>query len=144
MVHIVDQDINKGYIRFGWEKLRLYIRFKVDYLDQTVKNLEEAVTNEESKNRHWSYYAQGADLLLSVNEKPETALKWAKASTELREHGWNYYILARAEAANGNFKNAVDHVAKCKELDDASEKDNYYTDMKGEIEAKLAEWSSKS
>ena len=109
---IVDQDINKGYIRFGWEKLRLFIRFKVDYLDQTVKNLEEAVANEESKDRHWSYYAQGADLLLGVNERPETALKWAKASTELREHGWNYYILARAEAANGNYKNAVEHVGK--------------------------------
>ena len=75
---------------------------------------------------------------------PETALKWATASTELFSHGWNWFIRAQAEAANGDYKSAVESVAKCKELDEASEEDNYYTDMKTEIEAKLADWSSKS
>ena len=141
---IVDQAMDKGYIRFGWEKARLYIRFRVDYLDQAIANLEAAVADEASKDRHWSFYAQGADFLLGVNEKPEVALKWAKASTELFDHGWNWYIRAQAEAANGDYKAAVQSVAKCKELDDASEKDNYYSDMKESIETNLADWSSKS
>ncbi len=141
---IADQGMNKGYIRFGWEKARLFIRFKVDYLDAAIANLVAAVADTTQKERHWSYYAQGADFLLGVNEKPETALKWAKASTDLYSHGWNWFIRANAEAANGDYKSAVQSVAKCKELDEASEKDNYYSDSKAKIEAKLADWSSKS
>ena len=141
---ITDQAINKGYIRIGWEKARLYIRFSVEYLDQAIANVETAVADTTQQDRHWSYYAQGADFLLSVNEMPETALAWAKASTDLFSHGWNWYIRAQAEAANGDYKSAVESVAKVKELDEASEKDNYYTDMKSQIEANLADWSSKS
>jgi len=141
---IVAQGMDKGYIRIGWEKARLYIRFAVDFLDQTIANVEAAVADTTQQKRHWSYYAEGADLLLSVNEKPEIALKWAKASTDLYSHGWNWFIRAEAEAANGNYKSAVQSVAKCIELDEASEEDNYYTESKAKIEAKLAEWSSKS
>ena len=71
-------------------------------------------------------------------------MEWATASTEKFSHGWNWYIRARAEAANGDYKSAVQSVAKCKELDEASEKDNYYSDSKAKIEANLADWSSKS
>jgi hypothetical protein len=141
---IVDQSMKSGYIRFGWEKARLYIRFKVDYLDAAITNLETVVADTTQSDRHWSYYAQGADFLLGVNEKPEVALQWAKASTDLFSHGWNWFIRAEAEAANGDYKSAVQSVAKCKELDEASEKDNYYTESKAKIEAKLADWSSKS
>ena len=141
---IADQGMDKGYIRFGWEKVRLFIRFRVDYLDDAIANLESAVADTTQKDRHWSYYAQGADFLLGVDEKPELALKWAKASTDLFSHGWNWFIRAEAEAANGDYKSAVQSVAKCKELDEASEKDNYYTDSKEKIETALADWSSKS
>jgi len=141
---IVDQSINKGYIRFGWEKARLYIRFRVDYLDGAITNLESAVADTTQNDRHWSFYAQGADFLLSVNEKPELALKWATASTDLLSHGWNWFIRAEAEAANGDYKSAVQSIAKCKELDEASEEDNYYTNSKDKIESKLADWSSKT
>ncbi len=141
---IVAQGMDKGYIRIGWEKARLFIRFSVDYLDQTIANVEAAVADTTQQKRHWSYYAEGADLLLSVNEKPEIALKWAKASTDLYSHGWNWFIRAEAEAANGDYKSAVQSVAKCIALDEASEEDNYYTESKAKIEAKLAEWSSKS
>ncbi len=142
--NIVDQAIDYGYIRIGWEKVRIYMRFRVEYLTQAIANVETVVADTTQSNRHWSYYAQGADFLLSVNEKPETALKWAKASTDLYSHGWNWFIRAEAEAANGEYKNAVQCVAKCIELDEASEDDNYYSESKAKIEAKLADWSSKS
>ena len=141
---IADQGMDKGYIRFGWEKVRLFIRFRVNYLDAAIANLEAAVADTTQSDRHSSFYAQGAGFLLDVNEKPELALKWAKASTKLSSNGWNWFIRAEAEAANGDYKSAVQSVVKCRELDEASEKDNYYTDSKEKIEAKLADWSSKS
>lgn len=141
---ITSQSFDTGYIRFAWGHIRLFIPFTVKYLEQSIANVENAVANVAQKDRHWSYYAEGADFLLSVNEKPELALKWAKASTDLYSHGWNWFIRAEAEAANGDFKSAVKSVAKCKELDEASASDNYYTELKSTIEAKLAEWSSKS
>lgn len=140
---IIDQAMDAGYIRFAWDHIRLFIRFKVNYLDKAISNLETAVADNNQKERHWSYYAEGADFLLGINQRPETALKWAKASTELFNHGWNWFIRAQAEAANGDYKSAVKSVTKCMELDQASDTDNYYTEMKPVIEAKLAEWSSR-
>ena len=140
---IVDQEMDKGYIRFAWDKVRLYLRFRVNYLDQAIANVETALADTSQAERQWINLAQGADFLLGVEKKPELALQWANKSTELFSHGWNWWIKAQAQAANGDVKGALESVAKCKELDVASEKDNFYTDSKSQIEAKITEWNGQ-
>ena len=54
---IVDQRMDYGYIRFAWDKVRLIVQFKVDYLDQTIKNVEAVVADTTLNERHWSLYA---------------------------------------------------------------------------------------
>ena len=40
---IVEQGPDAGYIRLGWENKRIYVRFKVDVLDEAMANIQEAI-----------------------------------------------------------------------------------------------------
>lgn len=138
---IVQQKNNKGYIRMGWEKARLYVRFKVDYMDQAISNIEEAIAKNEKPDRLWVVYAQAADFLLGEGKKLDMAQEWADKSTGLFQHGWNHWIKAQIQAANGDTKGALATIEKVKALDTASEEDNFYTDSKAEVDKKVAEWN---
>ncbi len=141
---IVDQGFDKGYIRLSWEKARIYLRFRTEYLDQAISNVEAALADTSLADRQWVVYAQGADFLLGTEKKNELALEWANKSTELFNHGWNWWIKAQAQAANGDYKSALASIEKCKELDTASDDDSFYTDAKAEVDKMQAEWSQKS
>ncbi len=138
---IVDQDIDKGYIRLGWEKLRLYVRFRVEYLQQAITNVEASL--EGAGEQQWSIYAQGAEFLLNVNKELPKAKEWADKSTELFGHSWNWWIKAQVDAANGHYKTAVQSAEKSAEMAASNEKDRFYNSAKVEIEKAVAEWKTK-
>ncbi|MEM1319086.1 MAG: DUF2911 domain-containing protein [Bacteroidota bacterium] len=139
---IVDQGIDKGYIRLGWEKMRLYVRFRVKYLDEAIASVEAAVAGGGDKV--WTFYAQGAEFLLDAKKEMKKAQEWADKSTELFGHSWNWWIKAQVDAANGDYKSAVASAAKSAEMAAANEKDRFYDSAKTEIENAVTEWKSKS
>lgn len=139
---IVQQSMETGYIRLGWEKLRLYIRFRVDAVGQAKVNIEKALTSAEA-DKKWQIYANAADFLMQDEKELDQALTYAQESTKLFQHTWNHYILAKAQAAKGDFKGAVTTANKAVELGAEEASARYYNNVKDQIAASIAEWSGK-
>lgn len=140
---IVDQAMDKGYIRFAWGKKRAYIRFAVDVMDKALANIEKALEGAE-EDQKWGIYGQAADFLSMSEEHLDQALEYAEKSTAMFEHSWNYWVKAQIQALKGDYKGAVASAAKSKEVGMANEKDTFYADSKMVIEKKVTEWKKKS
>jgi hypothetical protein len=138
---VVDQGIDQGYIRLGWEKLRLYLRFEVEVMKQALANIKEAIENA-AEDEKWLVLAQSADFLLYANQELPLALDYASQSVALQERAWNYWIKAQAHAANNDYKNAIASAKKIKTVAMASPADTFYKDMQRVIEQALEKWQS--
>ena len=132
---IVDQAMDKGYIRFAWEKKRAYIRFKVDVMEKALANIEKALETAP-EDQKWGIYGQAADFLSESEAHLDQALAYAEKSTALFEHSWNYWIKAQVQALKGDYKAALASAAKSKEVGMANEKDSFYSESQLVIEQK--------
>ena len=140
---IVDQAVNKGYIRFAWEKKRAYIRFRVNVMEQALANIDKALESAED-DKKWQIYAQAADFLSESEKHMDKALEMAAKSTDMFSHSWNWYTRAKIQAKSGDFKGAVTSAKKSAEVGAANAEDNYFKDSKASIEASIAEWEAKA
>jgi len=139
---IHDMKMDMGYIKLGWEKMRLFLRFKVDVTEQAMANIIAAL-GKTPPEKKWTIYARGAQFLVDADGNMDQALDWAKLSTDQYSTSWNWYIRAKVEAKKGDMAAAVASGTKCAELGLASETDNYYEDNKEEINGAIQEWASK-
>ncbi|MEO6133443.1 MAG: DUF2911 domain-containing protein, partial [Saprospiraceae bacterium] len=121
---INDMKPDMGYVKLSWEKMRLYIRFKTDMMEQAMINIMNAleVAPEEKK---WEVYAKGAQFMLDADGNMDQALDWIKKSTDRVSHSWNWYIRAKVEAWKGDLTSAVASGTKSAEIGLADEKDNF-------------------
>lgn len=139
---IHDMKMDMGYVKLAWEKMRLYIRFKVDMMEKSMANIMKALENS-SPEKKWTVYAQGAQFLLDAEGDLDQALEWAKKSTDQFSHSWNWYIRAKVEARMGDMEAAVASGTKSAETGLAAETDKYYEDNKAEINAAIQSWAAK-
>ena len=139
---IHDMKMDMGYVKLSWEKMRLYIRFKVDMMEKSLANIMNAL-EKSPEEKKWQVYAQGAQFLLDAEGDAEMALDWAKKSTERFPHSWNLYIQAQSEAKKGDYAAAVATGTKSAETGLANESDHFYEDNKNEINAAIQGWAAK-
>ncbi len=139
---IHDQTADKGYFKMAWGKARLYVRFKVHVLETGLANVDKALDEAKDEDK-WAIYANGASFLLDLGKETKQAMEWADKSTSLREHSWNLYIKAQAQAASGDYSGAVATAAKSAQIGMSNEEDHYYQNSKSEIDTAVAEWKSK-
>ncbi len=139
---IHDMKMDMGYIKLSWDKMRLYLRFKVDVMEQAMANIIAALgkTPEEKK---WVIYSEGAQFLIDANGNMDQALEWATLSTDQYSHSSNWYVRAKVEAKKGDMAAAVASGTKCAELGLASDTDNYYDENKAEINNAIQGWAAK-
>ncbi len=139
---IHDMKMDMGYIKLAWEKMRLYMRFKVNMMEESLANLMDAL-DKSPEEKKWIVYAQGAQFLVDADGSMDQALEWAKKSTEQFSSSWNWYIRAQVEAKKGDMMSAVASGTKSAEIGLADDKDNYYEDNKDEINAAIQGWAAK-
>ena len=139
---IHDMKMDMGYVKLAWEKMRLYMRFKVDIMEESMANIMEAL-EAAPEDRKWIVYAEGAQFLLDADGNIDQAMEWAKKSTDQFSTSWNWYIRAKAEAKKGDLVAAVASGTKCAEIGLADEKDHYYEDNKAEINKAIQGWAGK-
>lgn len=142
MYTIHDMKMDMGYIKLSWEKMRLYMRFKVDVMEQAMANIIAALGTTPPEKK-WIIYAQGAQFLIDAEGNMDQALEWAKLSTDQFSHSWNWYIRAKVEAQKGDMASAVASGTKCAEIGLADENDTYYEDNKEEINSSIRGWAAK-
>ncbi len=139
---IHDMKMDMGYIKLSWEKMRVYIRFKVDMMEKSLANIMNAL-EKAPEDKKWQVYAQGAQFLLDAEGDVDMAIDWAKKSTERFPHSWNLYILAQSEAKKGEYAAAVATGTRSAETGLANENDHYYEDNKDEINTAIQGWAAK-
>lgn len=135
---IVDQDIDAGYIRMSWEKMRAYVRFRVD----VMANWEAAVAAVEEKDRANTYVA-AADYLMTSKDYYDKALEMVGKSIEIQPSPRNYWMKAQVHAAKAEVAEAVASANKALELGNANPEDRFFKSNKANIEKKLAAWQSE-
>ena len=139
---IHDLKMDMGYIKLSWEKLRLYLRFKVDVMEQAMANIIAALGTTPPEKK-WVIYAQGAQFLVDADGNMDQALEWARLSTDQFSSSWNWYVRAKVEAKRGDMAAAVASGTKAAETGLASENDNFYKENKDDINASIQEWAAK-
>lgn len=139
---IHDMKMDMGYIKLSWEKMRLYLRFKVDVMEQAMSNIIAALGTTPTEKK-WEIYAEGAQFLIDANGNMDQALEWAKLSTDQFSCSRNWYVQAKVEAKKGDMSAAVASGTKCAEIGLADEADNYYEENKAEINAAIQGWAAK-
>ncbi|MCB0611437.1 MAG: DUF2911 domain-containing protein [Lewinellaceae bacterium] len=139
---IVEQDLDLGYIRFGWESKVVYLRFQTDLLNTVKQKIDEAIAKAPAED-HWKVYSQAADFLADSDRYTDWALNFANQSTELFDHSSNWWTKARLEAKKGDYKAAVESAAKAAEVGKANAEDKFYAGSKERIEQTVSEWKTK-
>jgi hypothetical protein len=136
---IHDHDTDKGYIRFAWDDVRLYVRFKVDVLAVAMNNILTTL-DETPEDKKWIVYAQGANFLLEVDQNLRQALQWADMSTSRRNSAWNWWVKAQLQAKMGDITSAIKSGEKVIELGEMVGTDGFYNRTKVEIHEKVQAW----
>lgn len=139
---INEKGMDWGYIKFSWERLRLFMRFKTDVIEQAMSNIIAAL-GTAAPEKKWEIYAEGAQFLIDANGNMDQALEWAKLSTDQLSCSRSWYVRAKVEAKKGDMSAAVASGTKCAEIGLADEADHYYEDNKGEINAAIQGWAAK-
>src|SRR5262249_1014068 len=92
---------------------------RLEWDELAVRIPIEAATDQQSFE---SIQAAGGDLsqasrsFLDANKEPARALQLAQSAVEIDPSWSNLYVLARAQAANGNYKEATETAQKSQEL----------------------------
>ncbi|HZV68322.1 MAG TPA: DUF2911 domain-containing protein [Saprospiraceae bacterium] len=139
---INDMKTDMGYVKLAWEKMRLYMRFKTDVMEQSLANIMNAL-EAAPEEKKWEVYAKGAQFMLDADGNIDQALEWIKKSTDRASHSWNWYIRAKIEAKKGDYTSAVASGTKSAELGLADEKDTFYEENKEEINPTIQGWAAK-
>ncbi|MCB0561682.1 MAG: DUF2911 domain-containing protein [Lewinellaceae bacterium] len=138
---IIGQNVENGYILLSWEKLRLYLRVKVNTMQKAVLEITTALAAAPEAQK-WRINAQAADFLLWVGQ-PGPALQYIEESIRQNEASWNYWVKARILAAREDYASALVAAESAKKRAGANPEDHFYEDQKREIEKLVKEWKGK-
>ena len=138
---IIGQNVENGYILLSWEKLRLYLRVKVNAMEKAVLEITTALA-AAPEDQKWRINAQAADFLLWVGQ-PGPALQYIQESIRQNETPWNVWVKAQILAAREDYAGALVAAESVKRLAAAAPEDNFYENQKKEIERLVKEWEGK-
>ncbi len=97
----------------AWADKKVIIPIEVDYINQSLKNIEQAIA-EDGEN--FSVYNSAASFLLDNNLEPEKAVEYARTSVKLEQKFWNVTTLSKAYAANKQYKEAIKYAQQAMDL----------------------------
>jgi len=119
----------------AWANKQIVIPIEVDYIAQSLKNIEEAIA-EDGEN--FRVFNNAASFYLDNDLEADKAVSYAKKSVELEEKFWNVKTLSEAYAANNQYKEALEAAKKSLAMSEKAEYEPYIKMNKANIE----KWSS--
>lgn len=137
---IVDLADERGYIRFGWEKKRVYILFREDLMAQVLENIKVA-SESAAPDDKWLIHAQAADWYLE-NGHPAKAEAQINISTAMARHSRNCWIEAKIKADRKDYKGAVESAKLALDLGEKANS-KFYISSKDRMAEAVKEWSGK-
>lgn len=139
---IEDLAPDRGYIRFGWEKMRAYILVRVDLPAQLVNAVKEAV-NKAPKEQHWLINVQAAEYFMDI-PLLDKANEYANRSLESDKQCRNLWLKARLLAEEKNYPAAAEMADMALATGAQAPEDRFYNSNKDKIGAESAAWKAKA
>ncbi len=127
-------DRDDAILNLNWADVWVPITITADCTEQAMKNIEEALAKSDAK---YGAYHSSARFCLDRGVRLEEALKWASKSVSMEKKYWNTHTLARANAANGKYAEAIAVANESMALAQA-EKDAGYVKMNRD---RIEEWT---
>lgn len=127
---------DKARVDVRWEKVRASFMLNADATEKAMANIKAAMAQKEIKA---GSYNRCARYCVDKGVMLKEALGWAEKSVSMDRKYWTLHTLALAQAANGNYKDAMVTARESLELA-AKEGDTGYVRMN---EERITEWSAK-
>ena len=118
-----------------WEKAKVVIPIVTDATAQGLANIKEALAKADAKP---GAYGSSARFCLDRNVMTKEALGWAETCVKGDRKYWHLHTLARAQAANGQVKEAIETATESMKMAQ-EDKNEAYVNMNRE---KIVEWSA--
>ena len=100
---------------FAWENTKVEMAFEAPVHEKVVAQIKEVMSNEDAAT-DGDFYA-ASDYYLNKGLDAQKALKWANVFVEKQgDKYWAHRLQARALAANGKYKEAIEAANKSTEL----------------------------
>jgi hypothetical protein len=126
--------ISSGNLVFVWDKTKVVVPFSVPTSEKMNASIDKLMAGPSAGD----YYA-AAEFYFKENKELEKALAWVNKAVELKpEAYWVIRLKSQIQAANGDYKGAVETAKKSLELAE-KEGNQTYVDNKQAIE----EWGKK-
>lgn len=122
-------------LQFSWDKTRINIPFALNTKDKVVVSIKKTMDGPTANDFHQAanyYFQEKLDL--------KQALTWSTRAVEMRpEAYWMSRLMAQLQAANGDYKGAIETAKKSMVAAEKDGDNNYVKMNKTSIE----EWSKK-
>ena len=122
-------------LQFSWDKTRINIPFKLNTKDKVLASIKKTMDGPTANDYHQAatyYFQEKLDL--------KQALTWSTRAVEMRpEAYWMSRLMAQLQAANGDYKGAIE-TAKKSIIAAEKDGDNNYVKMN---KTSIEEWSKK-
>ena len=127
---------NSASLNLQWEKTRVSIPIEVDSEGKSIENIEAAIKEAEGGFRT---YRNAARYFIDNDKDAKKALDWAQKSVDMDKRYWNLTTLAKAQAKNEMYKEAIKTAEEAKTLSEAAKSEHYIKVNTENIES----WKSK-
>jgi tetratricopeptide (TPR) repeat protein len=126
---------NSGNLVFLWDKTKITLPFSVPTSEKMNASIDKLMSGPTAGD----YYA-AAEFYFKENKEPEKALIWITKAVELRpEAYWILRLKSQIQAANEDYKGAIESAKKSLELAEKEGNQTYIDYNKQAIE----EWGKK-
>lgn len=127
---------NSGAVlQFSWDKTRVNIPFTLNTKDKVLTSIKKTMDGPTANDYH-----QAANFYFQEKLDLKQALVWSTKAVELRpEAYWMSRLMAQLQAANGDYKGAIE-TAKKSIVAAEKDGDNNYVKMN---KVSIEEWSKK-
>ena len=136
---VVDQNPEQGYIRLAWDKARVYIRFRVNVVEDAMQQVDAALEHAQPGQK-WMIMARGAEFLLETGKQIGQAMDWADESSDLKQASYNWWVRARVLAKKEMFLEAIESGKKAIEFGKRDTADSYYKLNEQQIRSQMESW----
>ena len=122
-------------IQFAWDKTRVNLPFTLNTKDKVLSSIKKTMDGPTANDYH-----QAANYYFQEKLDFKQALIWSTKAVEMRpEAYWMSRLKAQIQAANGDYKGAIESAKKSIETAEKDGDSNYVKMNKASIE----EWSKK-
>jgi hypothetical protein len=122
-------------LQFSWDKTRVSVPFKLNTKEKVLASIKKTMDGPTANDYH-----QAANYYFQEKMDLKQALIWSTKAVEMRpEAYWMSRLKAQIQAANGDYKGAIESAKKSIEAAEKDGDSNYVKMNKTSIE----EWSKK-